>query len=263
MWRAWGKAAQYRPRGHDDPLNAREFVDRRVVFVDIAPNNDALRALASTASEVIVLDHHISSQNRFRSEPDLADQMAEAGHLIRFDGEHSGAVLAWQHFHPDEPIPDLLAYIEDQDLWGWKLPRSEEVNAAISSYPRRFDVWSELASGSTDLLADQGAPIVRSNRMEVQRALHHLHPVTVDEARLEAVNARHLRSTIGHELAKRATYGHPCGVVYRIIGQRVDISIYSIGDMDVASIAAGFGGGGHRNAAGFSVCLREWIESFV
>ena len=32
---------------------------------------------------------------------------------------------------------------------------------------------------------------------------------------------------------------------------------------DVARIAAGLGGGGHRNAAGFSVSLAEWLERFV
>jgi nanoRNase/pAp phosphatase (c-di-AMP/oligoRNAs hydrolase) len=51
--------------------------------------------------------------------------------------------------------------------------------------------------------------------------------------------------------------------VYRVSAQRVDVSIYSVGDFDVAHIAAGFGGGGHRNAAGFSVTLREWLEKFL
>jgi nanoRNase/pAp phosphatase (c-di-AMP/oligoRNAs hydrolase) len=31
----------------------------------------------------------------------------------------------------------------------------------------------------------------------------------------------------------------------------------------VAKVAAAYGGGGHRNASGFSVTLREWLESFV
>ncbi|MCH6586761.1 MAG: amidohydrolase family protein [Proteobacteria bacterium] len=28
-------------------------------------------------------------------------------------------MLAWNHFHPDEPAPDLLRYVQDQDLWKW------------------------------------------------------------------------------------------------------------------------------------------------
>jgi nanoRNase/pAp phosphatase (c-di-AMP/oligoRNAs hydrolase) len=53
------------------------------------------------------------------------------------------------------------------------------------------------------------------------------------------------------------------GLVYRVWGQRVDVSVYSIGDFDVARLAAGYGGGGHRNAAGFHVSLEDWLRRFV
>ena len=263
VWRAWGDGADYRPRGHEDTLRAGSCVGSSVVFVDIAPPNDELRALGEQAAQVTVLDHHISSRDRYGAEPSLDEVVTADGHHVHFDLNHSGAVLAWQHFHPSTPLPELLCYVEDQDLWSWKLPQSEEVNAAIGSYPRRFEVWDELASTKPEQLAAEGAPILRGQRIEVERALTHVHPVALDTRRVEAVNALHLRSAIGHELAKRAAYGTACGLVYRVTGQRVDVSIYSIGDVDVARIAAGYGGGGHRNAAGFSVRLRDWLERFV
>jgi hypothetical protein len=262
VWRAWGEGADYLPRGHEDPLRAESFADALVVFVDIAPPNGALRALGRTAERVVVLDHHVSSRDRLAAEPGLEDELALDGHHIRFDLGHSGAVLAWQHFHA-APEPELLLYVEDQDLWRWKLPRSEEVNAAIGSYPRRFDVWDALAARPAPALAAEGEPIVRANRVEVERALTNTHPIAIGELRIEAVNARTRRSAIGHELATRAAYGVPCGAVYRLSGDRVDVSLYSIGEVDVAEIAGRFGGGGHRNAAGFSVKLRDWLARFV
>jgi nanoRNase/pAp phosphatase (c-di-AMP/oligoRNAs hydrolase) len=87
--------------------------------------------------------------------------------------------------------------------------------------------------------------------------------VYVGELRLEAVNALFQRSAIGHELAKRAGFGAPCGLVYRLVERRVECSLYSLGDFDVAKIAARLGGGGHRNAAGFTVSLEEWISRFL
>ena len=99
--------------------------------------------------------------------------------------------------------------------------------------------------------------------MEIDRTLRNAHVIRVDEQRLEAVNAVHLRSQLGHELAMRAACGVPCGAVYRIQGSRVDVSLYSIGELDVAQIAARHGGGGHRNAAGFTVALRDWLERYV
>lgn len=261
--RAWGPDAEYRARGHDDPLQAETWAGCELVFVDIAPSNTALWSLASRAARIVVLDHHVSARDRYRTDADLAYELERRGHRVHFDLAHSGAVLAWQHFHPDAPLPRLLAYVEDQDLWRWQLPDSEAVNAAIGSHPRRFETWDRLADESIDRLVAEGRPIVREHRSEVERALLSAHSVAVGELRLEAVNALFQRSSIGHELAKRAAYGSHCGMVYRVIGRRVECSLYSLGDFDVAAIAADLGGGGHRNAAGFTVPVEEWLARFL
>jgi hypothetical protein len=263
LWRAWGGDGRFVPRGHDDSVDARRHAGELVVFVDIAAANEDLRALAEADAKVIVLDHHASARDRFLSEPGLAEELGAAGHHIHFDLEHSGAILGWNHFHPSEPAPELLRYVEDQDLWSWKLPSSEEVNAAIGSYPRDFDSWEQLAARPVAELAEEGAHILRANRIEVERSLQGAHPLRLGNERAEAVNSRHLRAPIGHELAKRAGFGPAWGVVYRMQASRVDASIYSIGDLDVACVAQRYGGGGHRNAAGFTVPLRVWVEDFL
>ena len=263
VWKAWGSEAEYRPRGHDDALRPQDLAGSEVVFADIAPPNASLRQLGGKAARVVVLDHHVSALERFEAEPDLAAALAAQGHLIRFDLSRSGATLAWHHFHPDVPIPPLLTYVEDQDLWRWQLADSQAVNAAIHSHPRRFEVWDDLAKTPIERLAAEGAPIERAQRIEVERALQNAHPVTLGGLRVEAVNALFLRSLIGHELASRRACGAPCGLVYRLIGRRVDCSLYSIGDFDVAKLAVRYGGGGHRNAAGFHVSLADWLDRFV
>ncbi|MGI9432800.1 MAG: hypothetical protein ACR2PQ_11330 [Myxococcota bacterium] len=260
---AWGDDAEYRTRGHDDALDAHELGGAEVCFVDIAPPNPALHALLGTADRVLVLDHHVSSRDRYASDPALQQAASKKPHRVHFDLTHSGAVLAWRHFHPDTETPDLLAYVEDQDLWNWKLPQSREVNAAIASHAHEFDVWDRLAASPWEDLAAEGTPIVRAQRTEIERALRSAHGVWLGEHRLEAVNAVFLRSWIGHELATRAAHGSPCGLVYRVTGDRVDVSIYSIGSFDVATLAARQGGGGHSNAAGFSVPLERWLHEFL
>lgn len=262
-WRAWGDAGRYVPRSHDDPLDAERLAGAHVVFADIAPPPASLPALAEQAAHLVVLDHHVSAQERYGADPALANAVEAHGHLVHFDLEHSGAVLAWEHFHPDEPVPPLLRYVEDQDLWRWKLPSSEEVTSALASYPRRFEVWNELAASDTARLAEEGAPLVRERRLEVERSLQRAHPVAIGPHRVEGVNATVHRSWVGHELASRAAYGAPCGLVYRVTGTRVDVSLYSVGAFDVSRLAAAEGGGGHRSAAGFSVPLRDWLERFV
>jgi oligoribonuclease NrnB/cAMP/cGMP phosphodiesterase (DHH superfamily) len=263
VWRAWGAESSYRPLGHDDEIDAATCEDALVVFVDIAPDNDPLRKLSEVASQVVVLDHHVSARDRYHSDLALANEIEDAGHQVLFDMEHSGSVLAWQYFHPDESVPDLLRYVQDQDLWHWKMPGSEEVNAAIASYPRTFEIWDELAARAPEELISEGRPILRSNQMEIERALTGATAIRIGTHRGEAVNATVNRAKLGHELAQRARYGEPWGCVYRVSSDRVSATLYSIGDFDVARIATGLGGGGHRNAAGFSVPLKRWLQEFV
>ena len=260
---AWGERGVYVPRGHDDALRPREFEGAYLLFADIAPPLQAYLPLAEQVAQLVVLDHHISAQRSFEEDPFLARTLAEAGHEVRFDLTRSGSTLAWGALHPDEPLPDLLAYVEDQDLWRWKLPHSREINAAIGSHPRDFATWSALAAAPLEALIEQGAPILRAFRVEIERALANAQPLAIGRLRVEGVNARTQRAEIGHGLATRARYGAACGAVYRIEGRRVDVSLYSIGEFDVAALAASLGGGGHRNAAGFSVDLADWLARFV
>lgn len=262
-WRAWGDDARYVPCGHDDEIDVSRLEGALVAFVDIAPPTESIPALAETAERVIVLDHHLSARARFASDPGVARAFAAGEHHVEFDLSHSGAMLAWRYFHPEAPPPTLLEYVEDQDLWSWKLPRSEEVNAALGSYPREFGVWNELAARPIEELVEEGEPIVRTQRREVERAVQQAHPIALGSERIEGVSASYQRAPIGHELAKRAAYGKAWGIVYRAQADRVDATLYSIGDLDVAAIAERYGGGGHRNAAGFSVPLRTWLDDFV
>ncbi len=259
VWQSWGDEAKFWARSHDDRLPMDSLVDSMVVFVDISVDNEQLAELCDVASQVVLLDHHVSAQSRYHSNMALVNRMDDAGHEVVYNLEHSGAVLAWNYFHPGRSVPDLLAYVEDQDLWNWKLPGSAEVNATIASYPRDLEVWSALARRDVGELAREGESIVRANQIEVERSLKNVAVLHIGGRQVEGVNATINRSAVGHELARRARFGNAWGCAYRISGQQVHATLYSIGDFDVSEIATGLGGGGHRNAAGFTMPLEEWV----
>jgi oligoribonuclease NrnB/cAMP/cGMP phosphodiesterase (DHH superfamily) len=261
--RAWRGEAAYVARHHEDRARAEDHEGAWVVFADIAPDNDELLALARSASLLSVIDHHVTARDRYLSDVEVVNQVEELGHEVLFDLDHSGAVLAWRYFCPDEPLPELLRYVEDQDLWKWRLPESAEVNAAVASHPRSFDAWDALAARPILDLAREGRSIVRANRTEVERILPNAHRIWIGGRAVEAVNATQHRSALGHELAERKAYGVAWSCVYRIAGDLVHATLYSIGDVDVAAIATRYGGGGHRNAAGFTVPLARWLERFL
>ena len=262
VFRAWGESGEYIARTHNELLPMEKLEGALVVFVDIAVDNRQLSELSDIAGQILILDHHITALNRYQSNPSLVNRIEDAGHEVIFDLDHSGAVLAWNYFHPGESAPDLLAYVEDQDLWNWKLSHSEEVNAAIASYPRSFEAWTEISERDLAQLIAEGKPIVRANKMEIARCLKNASTISINNDRIEAVNATVNRSAMGHELAKRAAYGRNWGCVYRINGKQVHATLYSIGDVDVSKVATSLGGGGHRNAAGFTVSLDSWLKDF-
>lgn len=264
VWTVWGGDAKYVARGHDDdPLDATRYEGAHATFVDMAPSNEEIRSLGEWIAGLTVLDHHVTARDRFESDPGVVALAEAAGYRVHFDLEHSGAMLAWQHFREGEEPPPLLRYVEDQDLWAWKLPQSEEVNAAIASYPRSFEAWSKLIEKPIDELAEEGASILRSNRIHVERSLSHTHLVRIGSKRIEAVNATENKSSLGHAIAERARFGDRWACVYRLSGDRVNATLYSIGDFDVATVAVSLGGGGHKNAAGFSVKLEDWLANYL
>jgi hypothetical protein len=58
--------------------------------------------------------------------------------------DRSGAVLSWNFFFPEKPLPRLLSYVQDQDLWRWEVPFSREFNIARETIPFDFIRWDEL-----------------------------------------------------------------------------------------------------------------------
>ena len=262
-WKAWEGDGEFIARGHYDRLSPQRVADSLLLFVDIAPGVDELRGLAEQADRVVVLDHHVTNQKKFSTESELVASLEDEGHEIHFDMSRSGAVLTWRYLFPETCEPDLLRYIEDQDIWAWELPDSAEVNAAIASYPQDFETWSALADRDSADLAREGVPIVRTDKVEVERAIRNPAPISLGGRRVESINARTHRSAIGHALAEREVFGQPWGCVYRIEGSKVQATLYSIGDFDVSEIAGEYGGGGHKNAAGFSVPLETWLKDML
>jgi nanoRNase/pAp phosphatase (c-di-AMP/oligoRNAs hydrolase) len=95
--------------------------------------------------------------------------------------------------------------------------------------------------------------------MEIARRTMMLHYGTFDPESnydgencivIDLVNAPPMYSSdIGSIIAKEKVFG---GTYYDTATHR-EFSLRSVGDFDVSEIAKSFGGGGHKNAAGFKV----------
>jgi hypothetical protein len=251
-WKLLGDAAEYVPAPHGPaaPLDL-DVTGRRVVVADYCfPAAVTARMIAQAAS-FIVLDHHASAEKELAG----VEERYKAFSMVQ-----SGATLAWCYFHGHEaPVPPLLRYIEDRDLWRWTMPHAAEFCAGFGAPIGDFAAWdAALAGGEAALRACmvKGAHVLEHKARERDAHVARAVPATMRAApHLSArlVNATTLASEIGNALATQP--GVDFGVMWSYNHEQrcFTVSLRSArDDVDVSAIAKAHGGGGHPRAAGFS-----------
>ena len=133
-------------------------------------------------------------------------------------------------------------------MWLFQLESSAEVSAALRSYPKDFQIWNSLSVAD---LAKDGIAIQRAINVQVSGHVEVATLRTVGGYLVPVVNATCYQSEIGEQLNVRYP-DNPFAACYfdRADGRR-QWSLRSKGDFDVSEVAQRFGGGGHRNAAGY------------
>ncbi len=237
-WAIWKKfpSAQFIPVKHgiSPPIGLR---GKRILIVDFSYPRETLEKIAAESEGLLVLDHHITAEKTLAGLP-----------YVHFDQKRSGAVLAWE-WAQDAPVPWLLQYVQDKDLWNWALPGSREINAALASYPFEFEVWSRLRQ---DTLEAEGRAILRYENELVAKISEEAVMITFDGVTVPAVQSAVLTSQIGERLSAN----HPFCLIWHDRDGRRYVSLRSRqGQADVGAIATAQGGGGHTHAAGFSFDL--------
>jgi hypothetical protein len=237
-WALWKKfpSARFIPVKHGYPPPV-DLAGRHIVIVDFSYARPVLEAIAAQAASLHVLDHHITAQQALAGLP-----------YAHFDQKKSGAVLAWEWAH-QAPVPWLLQYVQDKDLWHWALPASREINAALASYPYDFGTWDGLRR---DTLETEGRGILRYENELVGKIAAGARLLPFGDEVVPVVQSAILTSQVGERLSA----GHPFCVIWH---DREGRRYYSLRShergADVAAIATKYGGGGHTHAAGFSVPL--------
>ncbi|TIO72203.1 DHHA1 domain-containing protein [Mesorhizobium sp.] len=275
IWKRWGNEVAYIPGYYGKPLP--DATGRHVLFVDFSAKRPELVAMADRAKSIVILDHHKTA------EADLADwngpmpaltdiellaakACTETGSPIVavFDMNQSGATLAWQFAtetnRHDDPCPEMLTLIEDRDLWRFAFgDRTRRFSAALRTYPMEFAVWDELA-GSTGVLIADGKAILRAHQANIGRILQETYFSEIGGFTVPTVNAPyHYASDAAHEMLSRYPTAPFTACWFRRADGQIQYSLRSEDSrIDVSEIAKSFGGGGHRNAAGFQVPMSNW-----
>lgn len=237
---------------------------RDVIFVDFSYKRPVLDAMADKANSILILDHHKTAAEDLADlpKPPRSEVWIEAswnGTLSRslrmvalFDMERSGAALAWDYF-VGSPRPWFIEYIQDRDLWHKKLHGGDEFTIALRSYPQDFAVWDNLFKRGHLALINEGEGIQRYYRLRVEELKHNSYLASLADCPCYISNAPYFAaSEVAGELCGRdgASFG---ASYFEVEKGRFQYSLRSRGDFDVSAIARQFGGGGHKNSAGFVV----------
>lgn len=245
VWRCFGRKEDINiiPVQYGQPVPEIPEGTTWLLIVDFSYDLETLRGLADRM-QMLVIDHHASAEETLRK------FRGYQGSDVAFDMDLSGAGLTWKIFADNgEVLPDLLAYVQDRDLWRFELPESEEVNLYIEQMPRTFDAWAEF---DLDEARAAGAVLKAFRDNQIRRQVEQVRELDFLGHLVPVVNCVVNISEVGHALLQKFAFA-PFAVMFfdRADGQRV-FSMRSRGDFDVSALAVEQGGGGHKSAAGFS-----------
>lgn len=248
-WKKFGNSANYVGMVHDHTDPPKWLAGKRVYLLDWCYTMPRLKKLVRIAKSVTILDHHASLKAEIESVPD---------HM--YGTNNSGSVLSWMYFHPKKPVPMLLRYIEEVDLWRFSLPYLWEIRGSLYNlYDYDFHLWNKLQKDfenkkTLEKYVKEGELIAEYERRKIENLVKRADTVRFHGVKALAVNSAMYSSELGSKLAELFP---PLGIVYSFVNgeARVSLRAYNKGKkkVDCGKFAKRYEGGGHRNSAGFVI----------
>ncbi len=244
--------------------------ETNVYIVDFNYNAKITEKLCENAHFVTVIDHHKTAKEEL-------ENVGYANLILHIDVDHSACVNAWNFFNggTNVLVPLLLQYIEDMDLWQWKLSDSDVIAAAVACESTNIKTYQALydqavkdpitASAGIASLIINGRAILAYQEKTIDILEKQAVYMKIAGYKVKAVNCADpsLVSFLGNRLA----IGERFAATFYMQPNRLwKFSIRSIigkqnpKGIPVDEIAKIYGGGGHKCASGFKVDTLFKIE---
>ncbi|UCU98002.1 DHH family phosphoesterase [Acidovorax radicis] len=256
-WLYYGDRAEYLGLDHGDIQSVDDLppVQGRAVYIlDFSFSAEVMSALDERAAKLVMLDHHKSAAEK------LTGFACRCG-VVHFDMNKSGARLAWEFFHPNEPVPALLQYVEDRDIWKWEFAESAGFLSALDMEPQDFARWREIAGFATEQLTQfmaRGAAMDEKYRKLAADIAEGAQPLVFNGIEGLMVNAPGMfHSLVGDLLsAKTGTFA----LMWSASAKGVKAGLRAQRNFDCIALAESMGGGGHAQACGFKMAVDRLPE---
>eukprot|EP01135_Chromosphaera_perkinsii_P006938 Nk52_evm26s628 gene=Nk52_evmTU26s628 len=262
--------------------------DDECYFMDYTGNAGFVSEICkSKCKKVVVLDHHKTAQEDIGK---LQTVHKFENLEIVFDMNRCGAKISYDYFNEraggcliqsseaelKAKLDGLFAFIQDADLWTWKLENSKEFSAGFNAREMEFDcrknaeIFDTLISLDAKKLIAEGVEVIKETNAIIKKELKSSFVIDiggdVKSGKFMAVITKYggFRSQMGNELAQKSLKEG-----YRGIGAIVceeeelqkDKKMYKVSmrslkepvNEDTSVISKHFGGGGHANASSFNI----------
>lgn len=248
FWKKYGDAAVYLPVYHGEaPPEMEEGAD--LFIVDFSYKKDILLKLKAKHPNLVLIDHHISAQE------DL-----QGLDFPIFDMTKSGAVLAHEYLF-GSLVPKISYYIQDRDLWNFKLDKSHQVHAYVGTIPYDFDRWHTLEydlEHDFDRVVAFGDILLKADTIAINSVCKHASLKEFEGHLVPVCNTPLLNSDVGHQLLILFPAAKFSITWYMGREGDIKVSFRANGDFDVSQLAQKFGGGGHHSASGCRFTKLPW-----
>jgi oligoribonuclease NrnB/cAMP/cGMP phosphodiesterase (DHH superfamily) len=256
-WKSLGDAVKYIGAKHsaglpvdtETGLPMQDWMNKNVVIADFSFDKQTMQQLQKLvgSGKLLILDHHKTALLEHGQETDYA----------YFDMKRSGATIAWDYFHPEKNVPQLLKYLQDRDIWTWKEPDARPFLEAFNLVQQDFQKWDEYVEREQELIPEAiqgGKSIANYTNNETDWLAKSVTSRSLFGYNVGVVNSHTLLSDLGNKIVLLEDPSFDCGLVwyYDAANRQIKGSLRSTDSKaDVSLIAKSLGGGGHRNASGF------------
>lgn len=242
-----GKSIKYIKGSFDDDLPKVD--NENVLICDFSYKKNDMAYLLKKSNKLIIIDHHKSAEEELINIPEENKF---------FNSNYSGAYLAWKYFFKDKEIPDVIRYVQDNDLWKKELDSTKEIISYINMLPFDFIEYEKLLDNN--YLKEkkiEGGKMNEKNSIYINKKMNEAHIIfiQVDDKYyfVPHVQSYTNKSEIGHILNEKNKNIDFC-VIYSYDKEK-DKTFFSLrsneNNMDTTIISKKYMGGGHRNASGF------------
>lgn len=216
---------------------------QKIIITDLSPSLEVAKFLAESV-DVLFIDHHITSEHLVEYFDSFHDT-TKSGTLLTFEWllENNFECGSYRNF---------AEVVNDYDMWHLRLDDSLKLNMLFSLFG--IERFVERFLKNPYVKFDSGEALILDIEEEAKNkylsnGLKNINLFTDKQGRIFAVIfAEKYNSELGHYIVNNSEASY----VVIINAQKKKISLRSKAEIDVSEIAVQNGGGGHKNAAGFS-----------